>query len=140
MLSSSTYKPTKPDWISASNHPNPFLPSSSDTEEEIDYEAKQAEIRARPTRKQIFNKVHLSRLAGNDTASKLARLELGAGDVDQSKGKREVQMDGTERHPLDPEIEPDLFDSLDELMGIPRRVVPFMHENQLAFRDFTPVS
>lgn len=129
-----------PKWTSPSTHPNTFLPSPSDTEDEMDYEAKQAEIRSRLTRKQIFNKVHLSRLAGNDSASRLARLELGSGDMDQSKEKRKEEMEGVERHPLDPEIEPDLFDNLDELMGIPRRVVPFMHENQLAFRDFMPVS
>ena len=49
----------------------------------FDHEAKMEEIRARPTRKQIFGKVALSRVAGNDALTKLNEVKLGKQRIDQ---------------------------------------------------------
>ncbi|KAI5199106.1 hypothetical protein E4T39_06398 [Aureobasidium subglaciale] len=97
------------------------------------------EIRARPTRKQIFGKVGLSRLANNDALTQLNAIKLGSqniGNVNIHKGYTEEEVK-EEKRLNEPE---GYYDTLEEMLNMPPRVVPFIHEQQLAFRDFAPVS
>lgn len=103
-----------------------------------DTEAKAREIRSRPTRKQVFGKTTLSRLAGNDLGSSLKSVKLGcqpgAGSSTQVVQGKSTDV-GSDQDRLIRE-----FASLGELLGLPSLVVPMIHENQLAFRDGTQVS
>jgi hypothetical protein len=109
--------------------PDPFF--------NFDHEAKMKEIRARPTRKQIFGKVALSRVAGNDALTKLNQIVLGKDrlkTINLYKGytkesmEEEKRLNSQEGH----------YHSLEELLNLPDRVVPLIHEQQLAFRDYAP--
>jgi hypothetical protein len=103
----------------------------------FDHEAKMEEIRARPTRKQIFGKVALSRVEGRDALTRLNKMVLGKQrleKINMYKGYREEQI--AEQKGLN---EPEgFYNNLDELLNLPDRVVPFIHEGQLAFRDYVP--
>ncbi|KAK6007681.1 hypothetical protein QM012_004495 [Aureobasidium pullulans] len=105
----------------------------------FDHEAKMAEIRARPTRKQIFGKVALSRIAGNDALTKLNQMKLGKQRIDEVniyKGYTEEQIE--EEKKLNEQE--GHYNTVEELLGLPQQVVPQIYEQQLAFRDYAPVS
>lgn len=105
----------------------------------FDHEAKMEEIRARPTRKQIFGKVALSRVAGNDALTKLNEVKLGKQRIDQVsiyKGYTEEEIE-EEKKLNDRE---GYYNTVEELLGLPQQVVPQIYEQQLAFRDYAPVS
>ncbi|CAD0089251.1 unnamed protein product [Aureobasidium vineae] len=105
----------------------------------FDHEAKMKEIRARPTRKQIFGKVALSRVAGNDALTRLNGIKLGkqrAGEVDIYKGHTDEQME--EQKKLN--AQEGYYSTMEELLNLPQQVVPHIYEQQLAFRDYAPVS
>lgn len=105
----------------------------------FDHEAKMEEIRARPTRKQIFGKVALSRVAGNDALTKLNEIKLGKQRIDQVniyKGYTEEEIE-EEKKSNDRE---GYYNTVEELLGLPQQAVPQIYEQQLAFRDYAPVS
>lgn len=105
----------------------------------FDHEAKMEEIRARPTRKQIFGKVALSRVAGNDALTKLNEVKLGKQRIDQVniyKGYTDEEIE-EEKKLNDRE---GYYNTVEELLGLPQQVVPQIYEQQLAFRDYAPVS
>ncbi|KAI4763876.1 hypothetical protein E4T52_04236 [Aureobasidium sp. EXF-3400] len=109
--------------------PDPFF--------NFDHEAKMKEIRARPTRKQIFGKVALSRVAGNDALTKLNQIVLGKDrlkTIDRYKGYTKESMEEQKRL----NSQEGYYQSLEELLNLPDRVVPLIHEQQLAFRDYAP--
>ena len=103
----------------------------------FDREAKMAEIRARPTRKQIFGKVALSRVAGNDALTRLNKIVLGKDrleTVNLYKGYTEEEIAEEKRL----NAQEGHYENLEELLNLPQRVVPLIHEQQLAFRDYAP--
>lgn len=108
--------------------PDPFF---------FDREAKMEEIRARPTRKQIFGKVALSRVAGNDALSRMNQIVLGKDrleTVNLYKGYTEEEIEEEKRL----NAQEGYYENLEELLNLPQRVVPLIHEQQLAFRDYAP--
>jgi hypothetical protein len=103
----------------------------------FDHEAKMEEIRARPTRKQIFGKVALSRVKGRDALTKLNKMVLGKQRLEKInvyKGYTEEQI-AEQKRLNEPE---GFYNNLEELLNLPHQVVPFIHESQLAFRDYVP--
>jgi hypothetical protein len=103
----------------------------------FDHEAKMEEIRARPSRKQIFGKVHLSRVEGRDALTKLNKMVLGKQRLEKTniyKGYTEEQI-AEQKRLNEPE---GFYNNLEELLSLPHQVVPFIHEGQLAFRDYVP--
>ncbi|KAG9947128.1 hypothetical protein KCU85_g5989, partial [Aureobasidium melanogenum] len=103
----------------------------------FDHEAKMEEIRARPTRKQIFGKVALSRVAGNDALTKLNEMKLGKqriDHVDYYKGYTEEEIAEEKRL----NEQEGYYNTVEELLGLPQQVVPQIYEQQLAFRDYAP--
>ncbi|KAH0294110.1 hypothetical protein M436DRAFT_81808 [Aureobasidium namibiae CBS 147.97] len=103
----------------------------------FDREAKMAEIRARPTCKQIFGKVALSRVAGNDALTRLNKIVLGKDrleTVNLYKGYTEEEIAEEKRL----NAQEGHYENLEELLNLPQRVVPLIHEQQLAFRDYAP--
>ncbi|KAH0256489.1 hypothetical protein KCU91_g16893, partial [Aureobasidium melanogenum] len=105
----------------------------------FDHEAKMEEIRARPTRKQIFGKVALSRVAGNDALTKLNEVKLGKQRIDEVniyKGYTEEEIEEEKRL----NEQEGYYNTVEELLGLPQQVVPQIYEQQLAFRDYAPVS
>lgn len=107
------------------------------------HEDKMEEIRARPTRKQMFGKQGVSRLKGNDASTRLTKLKLGLQrSEDRYKPSIQEPLDLMEidPKPLTEEVEPEEFASLEELLGLPRVVMPTVSDNQMAFADRTQVS
>jgi hypothetical protein len=103
----------------------------------FDHEAKMKEIRARPTRKQIFGKVAESRVKGRDALTKLNKIVLGKQrleKVNMYKGYTEEEI-AEEKRLNEPE---GFYNNMEELLNLPHQVVPFIHEGQLAFRDYVP--
>ncbi|KAI5256832.1 hypothetical protein E4T42_01516 [Aureobasidium subglaciale] len=124
-------KPSTPRWpthLKATlSKPSPSSPA----------EASLDEIRARPTRKQIFGKVGLSRLANNDAITQLNAIKLGSqniGNVNIHKGYTEEEVQ-EEKRLNEPE---GFYNTMEEMLNMPPTVVPFIHDQQLAFRDFAP--
>lgn len=108
--------------------PDPFF---------FDHEAKMEEIMARPTRKQIFGKVALSRVAGNDALTRLNKIVLGKDrleTVNLYKGYTEEEIEEEKRL----NAQEGYYENLEELLNLPQRIVPLIHEQQLAFRDYAP--
>jgi hypothetical protein len=108
--------------------PDPFF---------FDHEAKMEEIRARPTRKEIFGKIAKSRIAGNDALTKLNKMKLGKQrleTVDMYKGYTEEEIEEEKRL----NSQEGYYNNLEELLNLPQQVVPLIHEGQLAFRDYAP--
>jgi len=129
--------------------PPPILPPNQSSIEikeapedplwDFDHEAKMKEIRARPTRKQIFGKVALSRVAGNDALTRLNKIVLGKDrlkTINVYKGYTEEQIAEEKRL----NAREGYYETMEELLNMPDRVVPFIHEGQLAFRDYTPAT
>ncbi|KAI5239442.1 hypothetical protein E4T43_06734 [Aureobasidium subglaciale] len=128
--------PTKPSTPRWPTHVKAALPEPSPSSPA---EAFLDEIRARPTRKQIFGKVGLSRLANNDAITQLNAINLGSqniGKVNIHKGYTEEEVQ-EEKRLNEPE---GFYDTMEEMLNMPLTVVPFIHDQQLAFRDFAPVS
>ncbi|KAH0364087.1 hypothetical protein KCU65_g6985, partial [Aureobasidium melanogenum] len=103
----------------------------------FDHEAKMEEIRARPTRKQIFGKVALSRVAGNDALTKLNEMKLGKQRIEHVnyyKGYTEEEIAEEKRL----NEQEGYYNTVEELLGLPQQVVPQIYEQQLAFRDYAP--
>lgn len=111
------------------------------------YEDKIDEIRARPSRKQIFGKQGVSRLKGHDASARLGTIKLGlqrlevggkshalAGEY-ESPGLTAISQEAAYG-----EFESEAFGSLEELLGLPKVVVTTLCDNQLAFRDGSEVS
>ncbi|KAH0031014.1 hypothetical protein KCU90_g20813, partial [Aureobasidium melanogenum] len=139
--------PTKGNWSTEIlKHRNLFWPEHFEATPQLhpdpltfDHEAKMEEIRARPTRKQIFGKVALSRVAGNDALTKLNEVKLGKqriGEVDIYKGYTEEEIEEEKRL----NEQEGYYNTVEELLGLPEKVVPQIYEQQLAFRDYAPVS
>lgn len=104
------------------------------------------EIRARPTRKQIFGKnAMISRLGTGPSDEKMAiiRTALHRAPLCDANGVErgdshdsEASVPGaTAWNKVDGFGEPEEFDNLDDLLGIPRTVLPIIHDGQLVFRD-----
>ncbi|THY31608.1 hypothetical protein D6D01_02859 [Aureobasidium pullulans] len=94
-------------------------------------------IQARPTRKQIFGKNELSRIDPNACLNKLNAIKLGAqniGNIVRGKGYTEEER----RRELEENQKEGCYDTLEELFDMPQQVVPFIHEQQLAFREYAP--
>ncbi|KAG9841481.1 hypothetical protein KCU98_g8007, partial [Aureobasidium melanogenum] len=139
--------PTKDNWSSeALKHRDLLWPEHLETPPQLnpdpltfDHEAKMEEIRARPTRKQIFGKVALSRVAGNDALTKLNEIKLGKQRIDEVniyKGYTEEEIEEEKRL----NEQEGYYNTVEELLGLPQQVVPQIYEQQLAFRDYAPVS
>lgn len=114
--------------VPSQEEPDPFF---------FDRDAKMAEIRARPTRKEIFGKIALSRVAGNDALNRLNKIVLGKDrleTVDLYKGYTEEEIAEEKRL----NAQEGYYENLEELLNLPQRVVPLIHEQQLAFRDYAP--
>ncbi|KAI4849627.1 hypothetical protein E4T44_03230 [Aureobasidium sp. EXF-8845] len=129
---------TRPDGTNSLSNDGPEVPEAEDPDSfYFDHEAKMEEIRARPTRKQIFGKVHLSRVEGRDALTKLNKMVLGKQrleKINMYKGYTEEQI-AEQKRLNEPE---GFYNNLEELLNLPPQVVPFIHEGQLAFRDYVP--
>lgn len=108
-----------------------YYTQRTDEDESFDEEAKMEEIRRRPKRKHIFNKLGRSRLAGNDATARLGKIKLGAQNIKSPETAR--------RGKAVKNAEPGYYNSLEEMFDMPQQIKPFIHETQLAFRDYTPV-
>lgn len=106
------------------------------------------EIQARPSRKDVFGRPDLSRLKGHGAAARLTKIKLGAQN-DQDRETLQIQHGSTNEtahttRSTTPSTsggdENRTFTSLEQLLGLPKVMVPIICDNQLAFRDETPVS
>ena len=123
-----------------------------------------AEIRARPTRKQMCGKASsLSRLGPQIFEKKMSAIRNGlkritpvdlTTDTHVNNNRHttsvdsDVDMTGTDTQQAEAEAaiaawnpeepsEPEEFKSLDEALGMPTELVPMMYDHQLVFRDGT---
>ncbi|KAI4742242.1 hypothetical protein E4T50_07369 [Aureobasidium sp. EXF-12298] len=137
--------PTKNNWSSEIlKNRDLFWPEHFETPPNLnpdpltfDHETKMEEIRARPTRKQIFGKVALSRVAGNDALTRLNEVKLGKQRIDEVniyKGYTEEEIEEEKRL----NEQEGYYNTVEELLGLPEKVVPQIYEQQLAFRDYAP--
>lgn len=120
------------------------------------YGVKMQEIRSRPSRKQLFGlPAGRSRVEGLRTAAIIARTTLGlqrnkprarrdepeeweelAGEGEEDE---EVEESGSEDELGGTTLKSEVFDSLEELLGLPEVVVPVIHNGELGFREHIQV-
>ncbi|TIA09177.1 hypothetical protein D6C80_08774 [Aureobasidium pullulans] len=120
--------PTTPSWPSHLQNPSNLSPTLS---------VPLSVIQARPTRKQIFGKNELSRINPNACLNRLNAIKLGAqniGNIVRGKGYTEEER----RREIEENQKEGCYDTLEELFDMPQQVVPFIHEQQLAFREYAP--
>jgi hypothetical protein len=97
-------------------------------------------ILARPTRKQVFAKIGLSRLEDNNATTRTSRLKLGLQNVVEKSAATTATTRSSEIIIAQDGQGEAYFETLEELFDLPMRIVPFLCDSQLAFRDYAPVS
>ncbi|KAK5114947.1 hypothetical protein LTR85_009985 [Meristemomyces frigidus] len=108
-----------------------------DPANQFDKEAKIAEIKKRPTRKQMFGKPAMySRLgSNNETAKPLQAARTSTPNSLRGSAERTKRPTSFSAFPLEENVTH--YDTLEEFFDLPANPIPFIHHGQLAYRDGT---